>query len=67
MVDAEPGRSREPGRAGQYEPAPRWVKVLLVVGGLLVVGFLVMLLSGGGHGPGRHTGLPAAARAAASP
>src|SRR5215211_3684459 len=39
---------------------PRWVKVggiVLIVLGLLAM--VVMLLSGGGHGPGRHGGDPA--------
>ena len=34
---------------------PRWVKVfLLVAAGVVVLGVVVMLLVGGGHGPGRH-------------
>jgi len=61
MLDAEPGRSRDGHRGGQSEPMPRWVKVLLVISGLLVVAVLVLLVSGGGHGPGRHTGLAVAA------
>ena len=66
MVDAEPGRSPETGRERKYEPMPRWVKALLVVSGLLGVAVVVLLVSGGGHGPGRHMGLLPAA-AAASP
>lgn len=59
MVDGGPGRSRDAGGDGRYEPMPRWVKALLVVGGLVAVAVLVMLLSGGGHGPARHMGMPA--------
>lgn len=37
---------------------PRWVKTLLIsVLILIVVGVLVMLVSGGEHGPGRHGAL----------
>lgn len=59
MVDAEPERSGENRRDGQYEPTPPWVKVLLVVGVVLALAVLVMLLAGGDHGPGRHMGLAA--------
>ena len=34
--------------------APRWVKVAALVAGLFLAALLVMALSGGGHGPGRH-------------
>ncbi len=39
------------------EGTPRWVKVFGIVG-LVVVLFvvLVMVIGGGKHGPGRHTG-----------
>ena len=33
---------------------PRWVKVSGLIGLILVVLFVVLLLFGGGHGPGRH-------------
>ncbi len=40
---------------------PRWVKVVAVVVGVLIVLVVaVMLLSGGNHGPGRHLSAPAA-------
>jgi hypothetical protein len=35
---------------------PRWVKVFGALALLLLVVIAVMLLSGGNHGPGRHTG-----------
>lgn len=50
--------ARRPGDPGP-PPTPRWVKSLgiaLLV--LAVVAVLVMLVSGGQHGPGRH-GSPA--------
>ena len=60
MADSERDRSRETDAAEQYEPTPRWVKFLLVVGALLALAVLVTLLASGDHGPGRHLGLPAA-------
>ena len=35
-------------------PAPRWVKVFGIVAAVLALLVLVLVLSGGGHGPGRH-------------
>ena len=36
---------------------PRWVKVFgIVLAGLVLLAVLVVLLSGGRHGPGRHVG-----------
>ena len=44
---------REP--AGVRPGAPRWVKTLgIVLAALLLLALLVMLASGGQHGPGRH-------------
>ena len=34
---------------------PRWVKVFIVIGIVLVLGFLVSLIAGVDHGPGLHT------------
>lgn len=39
-----------------YDAMPRWVKLLWVLVAVVVVLFLVLLLSGGNHGPGRHLG-----------
>lgn len=33
---------------------PTWVKVFVIVGALLVAGFVVSLLAGVEHGPGMH-------------
>lgn len=46
----------EPASPRSSAGMPRWVKLLgLAVLVLLAVMILVMVLSGGGHGPGRHT------------
>ncbi|MBA3421214.1 MAG: hypothetical protein H0U12_04870 [Thermoleophilaceae bacterium] len=43
-----------PGR-GSPPRTPRWVKVFGIIAILLVLLFVVSLLAGGSHGPGRHT------------
>jgi hypothetical protein len=35
---------------------PRWVRVFVVIGVLLLVALIVTQFAGGGHGPGRHGG-----------
>jgi len=55
--------SPEPADAG----VPRWVKVILVMVGVLFVALLVSQLAGAEHGPGRHpdsTPVPASPPAA---
>jgi len=42
-----------------YEPRPRWVIALVAVSAVLAVLVLVLLLSGGEHGPSRHAAGPA--------
>jgi len=44
---AEPDRRPPPG-------VPRWVKVSLLLVGVLALAAAIVLLVGGGHGPGRH-------------
>ncbi|MGH2711739.1 MAG: hypothetical protein ACRDH9_11110 [Actinomycetota bacterium] len=34
---------------------PRWVKVFIIVGIVLVLGFVVSIIAGVEHGPGLHT------------
>ena len=34
---------------------PRWVKVFGIIAFVLVLVFVILQLTGGGHGPGRHT------------
>jgi hypothetical protein len=57
---ADPPRRRDIASVGA-DPAspprmPRWVKLSLILGAVLVLLVVaVMLLAGGGHGPSRHT------------
>ena len=53
---ADSARSDEDrGFRSRREPTPRWVKVVgIVVGVLLVLVILLMVFGGGNHGPGRH-------------
>jgi hypothetical protein len=50
------GHDGNPSSAPEQPPGiPRWVKVFgITVAVLLTVMILIMLLSGGQHGPGRH-------------
>lgn len=51
--DSEAGTGPDRHDAG----TPRWVKVSGIVGVVMVLLFIIMMLIGGGsHGPGRHTG-----------
>lgn len=59
MTDNEhvPTHPGSDARVGSHT-TPRWVKYLLVALVAAVLGaVLVMLISGGEHGPGRHAGL----------
>ena len=58
MDDPSPLPEPRSGAAGA-EPAsppgaPRWVKLLVIIAAVVLVVFLVLLLTGSGHGPGRH-------------
>ena len=56
---AEPSRSPDTGAELGRESntgTPRWVKVFGVIAVVLVLLVGIMLLTGGNHGPGRHTG-----------
>jgi hypothetical protein len=57
MNDVESGAQQEP-RAGSTRGLagiPRWVKVFVVVAGVVLLLIVVaMLITGGKHGPGRH-------------
>ena len=51
-VDDHLDRNARP--SNEPVPAPRWVKVALVIGIAVALLIIVMLISG--HGPGRHMG-----------
>ena len=51
-ADEPPTIGDDPGDVGM----PAWVKAFLVVGVLVVLVLVIAALSGGGHGPGRHSG-----------
>lgn len=65
MADQSPqpdtGRGAHTESGGSSPPrAPRWVWVsLAVVGVLAALAVVALLVSGGEHGPGRHTSLDA--------
>jgi hypothetical protein len=52
LPDSPPPQQVAAPAAETTTGAPRWVKVLGIVGALLVLLIIVMLLTG--HGPGRH-------------
>ena len=55
MTPAEPDHRRDAGPApGGPPPMPRWVKAFIAAVLILVVLFLVSMLLGVEHGPGRH-------------
>ena len=58
MDDASPFPEPRSGtaRAGPPSPpgAPRWAKVFGIIAAVVLVLFLVLLLTGSNHGPGRH-------------
>jgi len=51
--DSPPG---EATRGDEHAGMPRWVKVFAGIALVLVVLVAILLLAGGNHGPGRHTG-----------
>jgi hypothetical protein len=58
--DAGEGAGADIGRKsasnGGPPRAPRWVKVSVVIVGVLILLAVITKLTGGGHGPSRHTG-----------
>lgn len=37
-----------------YPGLPRWVKASGIAAGILVLLFIILMIAGGDHGPGRH-------------
>lgn len=58
---ADPPPSPDTGAAGpdraSTSSTPRWVKVAGIIALAVILLLAILLLSGGNHGPGRHTGL----------
>jgi hypothetical protein len=52
--DTGDGARARPDR-GSTTGTPRWVKVFGIIAIVLILLFVVLLLSGRGHGPSRHT------------
>ena len=52
-----PDETQEPTPTPHHAPGmPRWVKVFIAVGIVLIALLVVTQLAGGDHGPGRHGG-----------
>ena len=51
-----PGTAQDAGgnRLGPPPRAPRWVKVFGVIAAAVLLLFVVLLVTGNDHGPGRH-------------
>lgn len=57
MADPIPDDTQsKPLRAGAAAGMPRWVKVFIIIGLLVVALLVASQLLGGGHGPARHGG-----------
>jgi hypothetical protein len=59
LTNNDPEIGDEAERAGRRPTSgtPRWVKIIGVIALVLALAVIVMLILGGGeHGPGRHTG-----------
>lgn len=54
-MDRSPPPQDSPTAAPDYPRRPRWVVVAVAIGTVVVIGVVILLLSGG-HGPGRHSG-----------
>jgi len=56
MADSSHDREGAGGTGAARPGTPRWVKVFGAIAVVLVLLVGILLLSGGNHGPGRHTG-----------
>ena len=63
-----PDEMKDPTTAPRDAPGmPRWVKVFIAVGIVLIALLVVMQFVGGDHGPGRHGGGETRARTEYTP
>lgn len=53
MTDPSPDTDMRPTEE-RPPSTPQWVKVFGIIGIVLVLLFVIMMLAGGNHGPGRH-------------
>lgn len=53
MADS-PQRADPNGEAADDNRTPRWVKVFGIIALVVLLLFIIMLLTRGSHGPGRH-------------
>lgn len=53
MADS-PQRADRTGAAADDTRTPRWVKVFGIIALVVLLLFIIMLLTRGSHGPGRH-------------
>jgi hypothetical protein len=52
-----PTCTADPDLPGGSRPGtPRWVKVFVIIAAVVILVFLILLLAGNDHGPGRHPG-----------
>ena len=58
MTDPNAPQTSPSARSGP-PGIPRWVKVSGLIAALIVLVVVALMLIGGDHGPGRHTGAPA--------
>ncbi|MBG0823315.1 hypothetical protein HS048_21525 [Planomonospora sp. ID91781] len=51
----DPRSPRDPDPNSEHRGMPRWVKVFgIIAAAVILLAVIVMLISGGDHGPGRH-------------
>ena len=53
---SNPGAGDTDGQRGPRPGTPHWVKVFGLVAAAVILLFVILLLTGNGHGPGRHLG-----------
>ena len=53
-MSTAPHEDHEQSADAEYTSMPTWVRWFLVAAAVVVIGVIIVLLSGGQHGPGRH-------------